>query len=200
MSNYPSLTFHATLRSSRAGNVTAGMSATHNTIALDTGKVVTGAGTYNHNQLRNRDMENQHPVTAITGLNTHLNTLDNNTAVMRQDIDSVALTAGQLGTRMTTAEARIVNLQNGKVDKESGKGLSANDFTDELKEKLEAVDPDASGLPSGGRSGDVLICSGGNQGEWKAPATSVSQDNTLPITAAAVYTEIGNINALLETI
>lgn len=31
-------------------------------------------------------------------------------------------------------------------------------------------------------------------------ATSVSADNTHPITAAAVYTEVGNINALLATI
>lgn len=31
-------------------------------------------------------------------------------------------------------------------------------------------------------------------------ATSVDGDNTRPITAAAVYTEIGNINALLATI
>ena len=31
-------------------------------------------------------------------------------------------------------------------------------------------------------------------------ATSVEQDNTKPITSAAVYTEIGNINALLEII
>ena len=31
-------------------------------------------------------------------------------------------------------------------------------------------------------------------------ATAVEQDNTRPITAAAVYTEVGNINALLQTI
>lgn len=31
-------------------------------------------------------------------------------------------------------------------------------------------------------------------------ANSAEQDNTHPITAAAVYTEIGNINALLQTI
>lgn len=31
-------------------------------------------------------------------------------------------------------------------------------------------------------------------------ATSVEQDNTHPITSAAVYTEIGNIDALLQTI
>ena len=29
---------------------------------------------------------------------------------------------------------------------------------------------------------------------------SVEQDNTLPITSAAVYAEVGNINALLNTI
>lgn len=31
-------------------------------------------------------------------------------------------------------------------------------------------------------------------------AHQAEQDNTLPITAAAVYTEVGNINALLQTI
>ena len=31
-------------------------------------------------------------------------------------------------------------------------------------------------------------------------ANAVEQDNTHPITAAAVYTEVGNINALLATI
>lgn len=31
-------------------------------------------------------------------------------------------------------------------------------------------------------------------------AEVVEQDNTLPITSAAVYTEVGNINALLSTI
>lgn len=31
-------------------------------------------------------------------------------------------------------------------------------------------------------------------------ATAVERDNTKPITSAAVYTEVGNINALLETI
>ena len=31
-------------------------------------------------------------------------------------------------------------------------------------------------------------------------ANAVEQDNTHPITAAAVFTEVGNINALLQTI
>lgn len=58
------------------------------------------------------------------------------------------------------------------------------------------------GLPPGGNVGDIIIKrSGANyDAEWVPPATSAEQDNTRPITAGAVYTEIGNINALLATI
>lgn len=60
----------------------------------------------------------------------------------------------------------------------------------------------ANGLPAGGNTGDVLIkaSSVNYQAAWVAPANSVEQDNTLPITSAAVFTEVGNINALLATI
>lgn len=59
-----------------------------------------------------------------------------------------------------------------------------------------------SGLPAGGQPGDILTKKGTYDGvaEWITPADSAEQDNTRPITAAAVYTEIGNINALLATI
>ncbi len=47
--------------------------------------------------------------------------------------------------------------------------------------------------------GDNLLIS--NDGVLSVDtANSVEQDNTKPITSAAVYTEVGNINALLETI
>lgn len=57
-------------------------------------------------------------------------------------------------------------------------------------------------LPVGGQVGDILIKRTVTDfdAEWVAPANSAEQDNTRPITAAAVYTEIGNINALLATI
>lgn len=45
---------------------------------------------------------------------------------------------------------------------------------------------------------DLLITQEGRLSVDKA--TNVEQDNTRPITAAAVYTEVGNINALLATI
>lgn len=58
------------------------------------------------------------------------------------------------------------------------------------------------GVPRGGYAGDVLLKRSADDydAEWVAPASSAEQDNTRPITSAAVYTEIGNINALLATI
>ena len=57
-------------------------------------------------------------------------------------------------------------------------------------------------LPLGGNPGDVLLKKTVTDfdSEWVAPADHAEEDNTRPITAAAVYTEIGNINALLATI
>ncbi len=58
------------------------------------------------------------------------------------------------------------------------------------------------GLPPGGLTGDLLAKSSDANyaAEWITPANAVEKDNTRPITAAAVYTEVGNINALLATI
>lgn len=60
----------------------------------------------------------------------------------------------------------------------------------------------AGGLPPGGLQGDLLAkrTSADFDAEWITPANSPEADNTKPITAAAVYREIGNINALLATI
>lgn len=61
---------------------------------------------------------------------------------------------------------------------------------------------EAGSLPVGGVQGDVLIKKSATDydAEWVAPASAVEANNTLPITSAAVYTEVGNINALLATI
>lgn len=40
------------------------------------------------------------------------------------------------------SESRLKNLEEKKVDKVEGKGLSTNDFTNELKDKLEGMTPD----------------------------------------------------------
>ena len=58
------------------------------------------------------------------------------------------------------------------------------------------------GLPKGGHRGDLLAKRSDTDRdvEWITPANAVEEDNTKPITSAAVYTEVGNINALLATI
>lgn len=60
----------------------------------------------------------------------------------------------------------------------------------------------AASFPSQGTIGDVLMkTSNANDGvSWITPASRAEQDNTRPITSAAVFTEIGNINVLLATI
>ena len=60
----------------------------------------------------------------------------------------------------------------------------------------------AAKFPTEGNIGDILMkTSAASDGvSWVTPASDAEQDNTRPITSAAVYTEIGNINALLATI
>lgn len=56
--------------------------------------------------------------------------------------DNVKITVAEDGT--ITIAADFTAELNGKVDKETGKGLSANDFTDELKAKLEGIEDEAN--------------------------------------------------------
>ena len=60
----------------------------------------------------------------------------------------------------------------------------------------------AASFPDHGLVGDILMkTSNTNDGvSWVTPASRAEQDNTRPITSAAVFTEIGNINVLLSTI
>lgn len=55
------------------------------------------------------------------------------------------------------------------------------------------------GEGTGYKIGHGLKVTGGDTLEVDA-ANKVEEDNTLPVTSAAVYTEVGNINALLATI
>ena len=63
----------------------------------------------------------------------------------------------------------------------------------------EDLDLGSAVFPSGGLLGDLLGITEEGVG-WITPANAVEQDNTRPITAAAVYTEVGNIQALLAII
>lgn len=70
-----------------------------------------------------------------------------------------------------------------------------------IKEKQNEV-IHKNDIPKGGNTNDLLRkkSNADYDMEWITPANAVEKDNTLPITSAAVYTEVGNINALLATI
>lgn len=80
--------------------------------------------------------------------------------------------------------------------------VSVEEYDLDLDTKIEVNKMSGGNMPLGGNPGDIIIKRSADNfdAEWVPPADSVEQDNTRPITAAAVYTEIGNINALLATI
>lgn len=84
----------------------------------------------------------------------------------------------------------------------AGSVYSVNGMTGDVVLTAEDVGAATAeqGLPMNGNQGDVLMNSGGGEAVWVAPASSVEEDNTRPITSAAVFVEVGNINALLATI
>ena len=67
-------------------------------------------------------------------------------------VDDVNLDTLQEIVTELKANTKLQELIGKKVNKEDGKGLSSNDFTNELKQKLEELQPtDVSGLlPKGG--------------------------------------------------
>lgn len=94
----------------------------------------------------------------------------------------------------------------------------------EIKVVLQGAGPPGKGIPPGGAPGQALVKKSGQDydTEWGAPprgieigdglrfdesgklavdtAKAVEQDNTKPVTSAAVYTEIGNIEVLLAAL
>lgn len=90
-----------------------------------------------------------------------------------------------------------VSTEEYELDVDSGEALDVD-----LDTAINVNRIEGGSLPLGGNVGDIIIkrSPADFDAEWVAPASSAEQDNTRPITAAAVYTEIGNINALLATI
>ena len=91
-----------------------------------------------------------------------------------------------------------------KVDKEDGKGLSANDFTNEHKQKLEGLQPtDVSGLlPKGGYDGtgqQLKEAIDGLQTKMQQVETTLSVDDTAFDTLQEIATQVKS-NKNLETL
>ena len=100
--------------------------------------VVDIVGTYQ--ELQNYDTQHLGDNDIIKVLND--STHNNATSYFRWDKQTETWTyIGSQGPFYTKGETD--NLLNGKVSKEEGKGLSENDFTNELKSKLEGIEDNA---------------------------------------------------------
>lgn len=111
--------------------------------------------------------------------------------------------AGQLLNHINDTNAHR-NLFDKKVDKEEGKGLSANDFTNEHKQKLEELQPtDVSGLlPKGGYDGtgqQLKEAIDGLQTKMQQVETTLSVDDTAFDTLQEIATQVKS-NKNLETL
>ena len=102
----------------------------------------------------------------------------------------------------TSLEPIMLDVDLSVESHELDTALSMDAYDLDVDTKVENITINYDPLPEGGSPGDLLVKKSGEDYDawWVPPATSVEQDNTRPITSGAVYTEIGNINALLATI
>lgn len=120
---------------------------------------------------------------------------------IRKDCDEVEYDCGckekeEIIVKASQKDAFTVNYDYDRLtNKPSINGVEL--VGDKTGEDLHLGD---AAFPDGGKDGDLLVRVGTDGVGWATPANHAEQDNTRPITSAAVYLEIGNINALLAII
>ena len=104
----------------------------------------------------------------------------------------------------TPSETTPPEPEQGWVDKVLATGAAAQTAAEAAKTAAEQAKAAAERAESAAPGGNLAIGNGlkfDPDGKLSVDtAESAEQDNTRPITSAAVYTEIGNIDALLKTI
>ena len=110
-------------------------------------------------------------------------------------VDDVNLDTLQEIVTELKSNTKLQELIDKKVNKEEGKGLSANDFTNEHKQKLEELQPtDVSGLlPKGGYDGtgqQLKEAIDGLQTKMQQVETTLSVDDTAFDTLQEIATQV----------
>lgn len=130
-----------------------------------------GGGTSDHAKLVNRDAANQHPMRAITGLESALEGKQpTGDYLTDKDLDATLIVGGKaadaaaVGERLSSISEEITVLEK--------KALFTTDKSLTLKDGVLSVNT----------------------------TDNAEEDNTLPISSAGVHTQIGNIEVLLKTI
>lgn len=119
-------------------------------------------------------------------------------------VDDVNLDTLQEIVTLLKSNTKLQELIDKKVNKEESKGLSSNDFTNELKQKLEDLQPtDVSGLlPKGGYDGtgqQLKEAIDGLQTKMGQVETTLNVDDTSLDTLQEIVTQVKN-NKDLATI
>ena len=143
-------------------------------------------------------------ITDIQPTPAEQSTIDSLIGALNDGVDRAETAADEAGTSADEAA------QSAERAEAAAKAFPPGGTIGQVLKKASDEDYDAEwadesgggggGLPSGGKVGDLLTKISPNNAGWITPASSAEQDNTRPITSAAVYTVIGNINALLATI
>nr|DAP05876.1 MAG TPA: hypothetical protein [Caudoviricetes sp.] len=145
------------------------------------------------------DGTGQHLKEAIDGLQSKMEQVESTLSVDDTSLDTLQEIVSQVKDNKN-----LETLLISKVDKEDGKGLSANDFTNEHKDKLEGLQPtDTSGLlPKGGYDGtgqELKEAIDGLQTKMQQVETTLSVDDTSLDTLQEIVTQVKN-NKDLATI
>lgn len=110
---------------------------------------------------------------------------------------------GVRGEEVRTSDVVRYNVRKGAVTESTAVSEPAPDIYSQLLCRIAALEA-VAGIPNDGTAitafipGETLTVKDGVLSV--NTADKAEENNTLPITSAAVYTEIGNINVLLETI
>ena len=117
------------------------------------------------------------------------------------EVDDVNFDTLQKIVTELKANTKLQELIDKKVNKEDGKGLSTNDFTNEHKQKLEGLQPtDVSGLlPKGGYDGtgqELKDAIDGLQTKMQQVETTLSVDDTDFDTLQEIATQVKSNNNL----
>lgn len=110
---------------------------------------------------------------------------------------------GVCGEKVRTCDVVRYNVRKGAVTEDTAVSDPTPDIYSQLLCRIAALEA-VAGIPNDGTAITAFIpdetLSIKNGVLSVNTADAAEQNNTLPITSAAVYTEIGNINVLLETI
>jgi len=136
------------------------------------------------------DGTGQHLKEAIDGLQSKMEQVESTLSVDDTSLDTLQEIVSQVKDNKN-----LETLLISKVDKEEGKGLSTNDFTNEYKQKLEGLQPTdvSSLLPKGGYDGtgqQLKEAIDGLQTKMQQVETTLSVDDTSLDTLQEIVSQV----------